>query len=606
MSGRTTIRFAAVAVSLSVIGLAHAKPPEGFTLMFSDEFDGTTVNESAWAYRLGRRGGEDPAAGWINALNRQENVTISGGMMRIRHAQEMVDGKLENTCGGLISRRRFGYGYYETRYKPLMIKSRGTHGAFWQRGLGKTSDPAEDPTRAQFNTIFEIDGSELSSPSWKGTNNLYLQVHSKQSADLWTHRCTVPVKPDGEGFVVDAWEYSPDGIVFYDNGREVGRTSFNQLTAQQEVWLTSLAGAHWQQMDASLLRGEALFDYFRYYTKDYPGVNLLANGGFEYNFDTRDRQTPVAWLELGDVKASAVIGDLGDSVLRHEGTTPYSVRTEQTLQHILDGQYQVKARVRSSGGQKVAKMVVRSGQTTMERDIPASTDWVGLDAGMVGVQGGTVTVGLISEVATSGQQVWMEVDDVVLMKPGPMHATAGKIKTFDPSTDPRYAMFDGYMQSFADGRHYLFERVTGCGEAISVAAKLRVEALKREVPIEKTPASGEAGWKVRITPGGDVEFVIGSEGANTVVAARAVLHAGETKHIACVFDRGDARIYADGKLVKQQSGIVHRTDDKSAPGTLGVRWGTASQQSSYSGELGNLRIFNRAITEEEIVGLAQE
>lgn len=594
------------AVSCSMTGLVQAAPPEGFTLVYADEFSGTSVDESAWAYRLGRRGGEDPAAGWINALNLKENVSVSDGMMRIRHAQEQLNGKLENTCGGLISKRRFGYGYYETRYKPLMIKSRGTHGAFWQRGLGKSSDPAEDPTRAQFNTIFEIDGSELSSPSWRGTNNLYLQVHASQSADLWTHRCTVPVQRDSEGFVVDAWEYSPDAIIFYDNGREVGRTSFNQFTAQQEVWLTSLAGAHWKQMDASLLPGEALFDYFRYYTKDYPGVNLLANSGFEYNFDTRDQQTPVAWLELGDVKASAVTGEVGDSVLRHAGSTPYAVRTDQTLQHILDGQYQVKARVRSSGGQKVAKMVVRSGKATIEREIPASTDWLELDAGMVGVQGGTVTVGFASEVATNGQEVWMEVDDVVLMKPGSVHPTAGKIRKFDPSTDPRYAMFDGHMQSFADGRHYLFERVTGCGEAISVAAKLRVEVLKSEVPIEKTPASGDAGWKVRITPAGDVEFVIGSEASNTVLAASAVLRAGETKHVACVFDRGDARIYVDGKLVKQQSGIVHRTDDKTAPGTLGVHWGTTAQQSSFSGELGDLRVFNRAITEDEIIKLAQD
>ena len=45
-----------------------------------------------------------------------------------------------------------------------------------------------------------------------------------------------------DGWWIDAYEYTPDGVVFYDQGREVARADFLDLVAAQNVWLTALNG----------------------------------------------------------------------------------------------------------------------------------------------------------------------------------------------------------------------------------------------------------------------------------------------------------------------------------------------------------------------------
>ena len=55
------------------------------------------------------------------------------------------------------------------------------------------------------------------------------------------------------------------------------------------------------------LPGDSTVDYFRYYAKDYPGVNLLPNGSFEYNQDKIDPAKPVAWVVEGDKLAVNVM-----------------------------------------------------------------------------------------------------------------------------------------------------------------------------------------------------------------------------------------------------------------------------------------------------------
>lgn len=608
-SGRTThtlMLLALAALGVAGASRAMAQPPStDYQLIFSDEFNGDRVDTSVWDHRVGRRGGEDPAAGWINAMNLEKNVTVRGGFMRILHAQEVIDGKTENTCGGLISKRRFGFGYYEARYKPLMLTSTGTHAAFWQRGLNAPGDKpsASDPTRPQWNTVFEIDSSEVSSPGWKGTNNLYLQIDAAGPNDPWPHRGSVPIEPDADGFVVDAYEFRPDGIIFYDNGKQVARTPYDKLTSQQEIWLTSLCGAGWKTMDASQLPGEALFDYFRYYAKDWPGVNLLGGGGFEYNRGSIDPQTPVCWRETGDAAASVVTRDKpfsGDNLLRHASDKAYRVTTAQTLQHIKDGAYTASAMVRSSGGQKVATFSVESGGKTQTVNVPTTSEWTKVEIPQVEVVGNAVTVAITSD-ADAGH--WLEVDDATFTKPPLPGQELPKPKPWYREGDPRYAIFDDIMQSFADGRHYLFDRGTGRGKAITVAFRLKHDQLVDQGPIEKFPVKGNDGWSVQLTKSGDLAFVIGSQESNTRVVAKNAYAAGKPVDVACVFDDGVATIYIDGARVASQEGIAQRTDDKTAPGCMGVYWTRQGQGKRFDGELGNVRVYNRALSADEVKSL---
>jgi len=74
-------------------------------------------------------------------------------------------------------------------------------------------------------------------------------------------------------------ECTPDGVIFYDQGKIVARADFPDLVARQNVWLTALNGVG--KVDADKQPGETRFDHSRFYARDYPGATLLANGGFE-------------------------------------------------------------------------------------------------------------------------------------------------------------------------------------------------------------------------------------------------------------------------------------------------------------------------------------
>jgi len=247
-----------------VVQAVKSQPPsKEYQLLYEDNFAATKINESDWNYRLGPRTGVG-----IDGLNLKENVYLADSALHIAIKQEMIKGKLENTGGGIISKHQFGYGYYETLSKPFMA-GRGIHSAFWQAG-GSVPN----------NRIFEIDSYEIDSKSPMGCNNLYVHNAPLPFKEVpWPCRANVPFSFREDGWFLDAYEYTPEGVVFYDNGKVVAKAEWNELTAAQVVWLTALNGVG--KVDADKLPGETVFKYFRYYAKPYPGINLLPNGNFE-------------------------------------------------------------------------------------------------------------------------------------------------------------------------------------------------------------------------------------------------------------------------------------------------------------------------------------
>jgi beta-glucanase (GH16 family) len=265
----------------------HAPLPPGYELVFAEEFDGPVLDETIWEYREGRRTG----ASFIDGYNRRENVRIADGSLEIVARREPVNGQMENTGGGVLSRIDFGYGYYETRAQPF-LGGRGVHSAFWQTGSVQPN-----------NQVFEIDSFEITSPSRVATNNLYMALQSPAERTPWPHRAHLPYAIPVDGWIIDAFERTPDGVVYYDNGTVVARAEWPDLPEQQRIWLTALNGMG--AVDPAALPGTTRFDYFRYYARDHPGVNLLGNGSLEYN--QRPASDPIAWTITGAASAVAVV-----------------------------------------------------------------------------------------------------------------------------------------------------------------------------------------------------------------------------------------------------------------------------------------------------------
>jgi len=592
---------------------APAQPPAAdYELLFEDTFKGHAVNEQDWMYRTGPRKG-----GYIDGLNLKANVTVSDGALHITARHENINGKMENTGGGLISRHEFGYGYYETLSKPFMA-GRGVHSAFWQAGGARPN-----------NNLFEIDSYEIDSHSFLGCNNLYVHISPKGFEEVpWPCRAHVPFAFNADGWFLDGYEFTPEGVIFYDNGNIVARVAWPELTARQVVWLTALNGCG--KVDADKLPGETTFKYFRYYAKDYPGINLLPNGNFEYNQDKVDPAKPVCWVQEGTPKAGVVIKDQAfrdHYKLRHAlSDGPYQITTRQSLEFIRNGDYQLSAMVRSSGGQQTAQLRAADfGGAELAVDIPASTAWTKISIPNISVTNHSVTVAITSK-AAAGQ--WLEIDDVQFAKPPlpgqkltppPPFVLIGdpiwKIAGLDPIT------FTG------DGKFYLFDRNVGLGDAITVAFRMTPARVADMAPIARQPKTGDAGWTVELTGQGQVVFRVGSAATHQNVVAPASYATDTPTHVACVYDQGTVRIYIDGALKKEESGITFTTLDTTAPGRMGrvddiydavegvlaphdavapttTRAAKLKKFESFVGSLQDVRVYNRALGTPDIQALA--
>jgi hypothetical protein len=234
-------------------------------------------------------------------------------------------------------------------------------------------------------------------------------------------------------------------------------------------------------------------------------------------------------------------------------------------------------------------------------DVQASAEWKRVEIGHIEVKDHTATVGVSSE-GDGGQ--WLEVDDVTFMSPPRPGEKAFEPMAFKIPQEPVFELFTGTMQSFADGRNYLFDRWVGSGKAMTVAMKVRAARLADQVPIEKFPSKGEAGWSIHLTDRGDVVFEIGSASSHTSVRVAGVYEVGKVSNLAFTFESGVASIYVDGKLAASQSGVPHVVDEKATPGAIGKYWSRKGQAPSYDGEIGDLVIDNRAMSAEELAKLA--
>lgn len=584
--------YIGVLFSWCIIALAGAQPPvgKGYELVFEDNFDGDSVNTEHWSFRVGRR----TAGNYINGMNLKENVRVENGFLYIDCRHEEIDGKMENTGGGIITKANFGYGYYECKSKPFM-KGRGVHTSFWQSG-------GTYPNSA----VFEIDSHEIDSKCYLACNNLYVHLGTKEQTYVpWPHRANLQFTTDKDGWWIDGYEYTPEGVTFYDNGKVVAQAEWDELNAAQRVWLSALNGCG--KVDTEKLPGYSVFDYFRFYTKDYPGINLLSNGNFEFNQDLSDPYIPKCWKVEGTPKVIRVAseGTYRDKYkVRFYSDDDYQSRLIQQLTYIMDGDYMLSAMVRSSGGQKLAEIVASSGGQDYRTDISSSSEWKKIELPVKVVEH-AVTIELNTD-ASGGQ--WLEFDDINFMKPVVVEK---KKVPFRVLGEAIWSIADKYPIHFSgNGDFYFFDRCVGLGKAITVDLTINADCMEDACPISRMPKDGKSGWAIGLTKGGGVVFQIGSLADHTDVYVPKAYMAGKDFSVRCVYNDGVALVYINGKLMKKQLGITHDTLDKTAPGRMGAveykfnaandviveqEGFTGAQKNKYfRGCLKNVNVFNKA------------
>ncbi|WP_116995398.1 glycoside hydrolase family 16 protein [Desertimonas flava] len=192
--------------------------PDGMGLVWSDEFDGDTIDPTNWTFDIG-------AGGWGNGeaqyyTDRPENARIENGALVIELRQEQFEGSYYTSARlKTLGLREFQYGRIEARV--LVPRGAGTWPAFW--ALGADFDPTSSDPARQWPHVGEIDIMEhvgrepdltfgtIHGPGYSGAGGL--SRWNRRDHDIADDFHTFAVEWDADGI---EWFY--DGESFYEIG----------------------------------------------------------------------------------------------------------------------------------------------------------------------------------------------------------------------------------------------------------------------------------------------------------------------------------------------------------------------------------------------------
>ena len=224
------LSFSATAVLFTNAIALGAPPGSGWQLKFSDEFDGSKLDNSKWSpcYYWGTASGcTNGGAGDLQWFQSDE-VLVRDGILRLRAQKRQSNGK-EYTSGLISSHDKFSfkYGYAEMRAK--VPRGNGFWSDFWLLSQNKNWPPELD--------IAEFIGSN--------TNNVHMTLHydkggHQSSSGYW----------GGTDFAADfhtyAVEWTAEKIVWYVDGIERRRYTGGGIPNEPMYVVAMLAiGAAW-------------------------------------------------------------------------------------------------------------------------------------------------------------------------------------------------------------------------------------------------------------------------------------------------------------------------------------------------------------------------
>ncbi|GAA2094664.1 hypothetical protein GCM10009801_62960 [Streptomyces albiaxialis] len=233
-------------------GPTVAGPPGGgWTRVFGDEFDGTSIDTSKWDFRTDVK---------AYSAQRRENVSVRDGKLTVALKKENHAGKAY-TGGGIVSKRKLRYGYYETRAR--INDGAGWHSSFWlMAGDGSTTFPKEQRT--------EIDGFETDSAApAKLSHNIHSWRGSGEKGPFHHGSGTYDTGLDLRQWHTYGIDWSESGVRFSIDGKLRHTAAYTPDTWQHDylnIWLTTIG--YGTEPDAGKLPSAVQADYVRYWQRD--------------------------------------------------------------------------------------------------------------------------------------------------------------------------------------------------------------------------------------------------------------------------------------------------------------------------------------------------
>ena len=244
--------------------------PEGYKLVWSDEFQGTELDTNKWAFRVDNK---------HRSLQREENVSIREGALHLdlKTFDKPVQGK-KASGAGIVSKKRFRYGYYEVRAR-LGVRDqqeRGWHHSFWamaavvdEAGYVATSYPEIRRTEID---CYENPTEHIHEPIHDGLSNFSQHVIVWNEKGKEAGRLPKPPSDitkmtsfDATDWHTYAFRWTPESVTFYVDGQVTKVADYPSSEYQHDqvnLWLTAIS-ANWNR--GKQIPSQAEYDYIRAY-----------------------------------------------------------------------------------------------------------------------------------------------------------------------------------------------------------------------------------------------------------------------------------------------------------------------------------------------------
>lgn len=234
--------------------------PSQETLVWSEEFEGSELDESRWNFALGD--GCPELCGWGNAepqLYTRDNHKLEDGKLHITVKREAE----EYTSTRINTKNKFEFQYGRVEARAKLPKGKGVWPALWM--LGSNIDEVGWPLCGEID-ILEYVGRE--------PGQVFNSLHTANSHGNTINTRKTRIENIEEGFHTYVMDWTEHEIRFYVDGDLM--YTFNPTDRSEEVWpfdqpfylLVNLAisgnfGGH--DIDDSVLPQEFIIDYIRVY-----------------------------------------------------------------------------------------------------------------------------------------------------------------------------------------------------------------------------------------------------------------------------------------------------------------------------------------------------
>jgi beta-glucanase (GH16 family) len=270
-----TFRAAAVDPDGSRGQVSNEVGGAGWTAVFDDQFDGTSLDTTRWGYRsLGLYNPEDDGK---CAKSDESAVQVADGTLRlqVRRDPERADeqcrtphGTLDYYLNGRIDTEgQFGFTYGVAAARVKFQRGAGQHGAFWLQRGGAPLVPGDPGSSGA-----EIDVAEFFGEGTKDggmATYVYYTDAQGEMVKIGGRRAEATRQlPPGDSwwtrFHVFSVEWTPEGYVYRVDGREISRIS-QGVSGVDEFLVLSLSSKDWElpKLQSSMLPSTMEVDWVR-------------------------------------------------------------------------------------------------------------------------------------------------------------------------------------------------------------------------------------------------------------------------------------------------------------------------------------------------------